>query len=153
MILKLLSRVSVDGVTNGITSPAYYLAEFLDRWFMYRVYFEPSHSVMNSVSLADTLKNVQLHPCSILCSFDIVGLFPNIPKAVTIRCLDELLVNSSVPHDGLGEFFDLLNMCWWLNFGKFDNKFSSSGHFLNPSFRMFLCLNLNLIYSPLAMCC
>ena len=61
-----------------------------------------------------------LPPGTILCSFDVVGLFPDIPKVPTVQHMGDLLVNT--PHDELQEFFTLLNICWSLNFCKFNGK-------------------------------
>ena len=60
---------------------------------------------------------------TIFCSFDVIGLFPNIPKAVTMQRMGELLVNFNTPHEELSEFFDLLRLCWTPNFCKFNGKF------------------------------
>ena len=64
-------------VVSFISSPTYLLAKFLDRWFKAYIGFESPHSVLNSASLADVLKDVSLPPGTTLCSFDVVGLFPN----------------------------------------------------------------------------
>ena len=37
--------------------------------------------------------------------------------------MGELLVNANIPHNELGEFFDLLNICWSPNYCKFERKF------------------------------
>jgi hypothetical protein len=54
---------------------------------------------------------------------DVDGLFPNIPKAVTLQRMGELLVKINTPHEEIVEFFDLLNICWSPDFCKFNNKF------------------------------
>ena len=110
-------------VVSFVSSPTYSLAKYLDRWFKSRTEFESPYSVKNSSSLAHSLKNESLPAGSTLCSFDVVGLFPNIPKAVTMQRMGELLVNSNTPHEELSEFFDLLKICWSPNFCKFNSKF------------------------------
>ena len=86
------------------------LAKFLDRWFKAYIGFESPHSVLNSASLADVLKDVSLPPGTTICSFDVVGLFPNIPKATTMQRMGELFINANILHNELQEFFHLLNI-------------------------------------------
>jgi hypothetical protein len=69
------------------------------------------------------IKDIVHPPGAILCLFDVAGLFPSIPKAVTIQRLGELLVNSNIPHEEIAEFFDLLKICWSPNYCKFRGDF------------------------------
>ena len=53
---------------------------------------------------------------------DVVGLFPHIPKAVTMEAMDRLLTEANVGHDELTEFFALLNCCWCPNYCQFKGE-------------------------------
>jgi hypothetical protein len=127
-LLYGLPKVHKEGtpmrpVVSFISSPTYLLAKLLDRWFKSNVQFDSPYSVKNSISLIDKIKDIILPPGFIFCSFDAIGLFPSIPKAVTIQCMGELLVKAEIPHNVIGEFFDLLKICWSPNFCKFRGKF------------------------------
>ena len=97
-------------VVSFVSFPTYFLAKFLDRWFKSRVDFESPYSIKNSVSLADKLKDDILPPGSILCSFDVVDLFPSIPRATAMQHMGDLVVYSNICHKELAEFFNLLNI-------------------------------------------
>ena len=42
-------HIPMRPVVSFVSSPTYYLAKFLDRWFKSRIEFVPPHSVINSV--------------------------------------------------------------------------------------------------------
>ena len=62
-------------------------------------------------------------PHSSLFSFDVVGLYPHIPKAPTIQVLSELLVTANCDHEVTSEFFDLLRICRSPNFCHYNYRF------------------------------
>jgi hypothetical protein len=146
-------------VVDFTRAPTYPLAKFLDRWLRIRIDFKSPHSITNSASLADELSHIKLPPGSIFSSFDVIGLFPHIPKAIVIQRTGELLVEAGIPQAELSEFFDLLNLCWSPNFCQFNGKFSNFLKKLEsrldlplvPSFPRFSCRSSNLICSHLAM--
>ena len=40
-----------------------------------------------------------------------------------MQYLGELLINCNIPHEEIGEFFDLLKICWTPNYCKFKGDF------------------------------
>ena len=69
------------------------------------------------------MSNVIIPPDSSLVSFDVVGLYPHIPKGLTIQVMGELLVKAGCDHEVITEFFDLLRTCWSPNFCQYNYKF------------------------------
>ena len=110
-------------IVSYVSSPTYRLAKYLDIWVKNRVNFISPHTIKNSVGLVNNIKNEKPTVGSSLVSFDVVGLFPHIPKAPTLQFLGELLTNANIPHDEIAEFFDLINLCWTPNFCKFKDRF------------------------------
>jgi len=127
-LLYGLPKVHKEGtpmrpVVSFISSPTYLLAKSLDSWFKSNVEFVSPYSIKNSAALVEKIKDIILPPGFVFRSVDAIGLFPSIPKAVTLQCLGELLVKAEIPHHVIAEFFDLLKICWSPNFCKFRGKF------------------------------
>ena len=72
LVLKLRAQLDINAR----------LAKYLDLWFKLYVPddFSSPYSTKNSVVLVQALKHISPPPRSILIPFDVVGLFPNIPR-------------------------------------------------------------------------
>mgnify|MGYP000966245262 CR=1 FL=1 len=97
-------------VVSYVSAPTYLLAKFLDRWFKSTTDFTPLYSVKNSVTLVDKIKHVDPPPGSSLISFDVVALFPRVPRAPTLQAMGELLVSANCDHEVITEFFNLIRI-------------------------------------------
>ena len=76
--------ILVRPVVSYELAPTYLPAKFLDRWFKSVVDFVSPYFLKNSITLVEKIKNVNPPPNSSLISFDVVGLYPHIPKAPTL---------------------------------------------------------------------
>ena len=112
-------------VVSYISSRTYFLAEYLDQWFKSRVSLDNLLSVINSVSLVNNIQKVVTPEEAVLISFDVIALFPNIPKQTTIGHARHLLLQSHVSPEEASDFIDLLNLCWSSKTCLFREKFYS----------------------------
>ena len=76
-------------VISHVSSSTYWLSKFLDLCFKLHVNYMSPHSIKNALSLVNKIKEVVPPPprYSSLISFDVVGLFPYIPNALTIQLM------------------------------------------------------------------
>ena len=82
-------------------------------------------SVINSVSLVNNIQKVVPPEKAVPISFDVIALFPSIPKHTTIDHTRHLLLQSHVPPEEASDFNDLLNLSWSTNPFLLREKFYS----------------------------
>ena len=58
-----------------------------------------------------------------LLSFDVVGLYPNIPLKQTVQYTRTLLLNVNTPEQIIEDFMSLLGVCLETNICGFDGEF------------------------------
>jgi len=115
---------SMRPVISTISSPTYKLAAYLSDWFK----FKPGKGVKNSVDLVEKLgrEERRLGHCitnGVLLSFDVVGLYPNIPLKQTVQYTRTLLLNVNTPEQIIEDFMSLLGVCLETNICGFDGEF------------------------------
>ena len=83
--------------------------------------FIPKYSIRNSCELIDKIKDFTIHPNSILISFDVVGLFPNVPVSPTLQHVKRTLLDVSTPPPPLvvDEYMKFLTLCLFPDFFKY----------------------------------
>lgn len=111
--------VPIRPIVSFISSPTYKLARFLNIWFKEHTDFQSGYSISNSKELTDKIYDCSTPPDSILCSFDVVGLFTNVPLAPTLERIHDILLEASVPTPAAEEFVLLLKTCLFPNICKF----------------------------------
>ena len=77
--------------------------------------------VLNGLELIQKIKNIAPPPDSILVSFDVVGLFINIPLNSTIEYITDQLQQTQVPENVMNDFISLLEICTRTNICSFDH--------------------------------
>ena len=101
------------------SSPTYELAKYLDPWFKTATNFKSEYSVINSLDLVNHLQPLKPSLNSILVSFDVIGLFPNVALTTTLHRIQEILSDSYIHKPICDEFMELLKICLFPNFCKF----------------------------------
>ena len=97
-------------IINNIGSVTYKLA----KWLVSQ--FQSSHNIKNSLELIDKIKNVQLSDNDKLVSFDVVNLFPCVPK--NTKWLQEI----GVEEDKIEEYKTLTELCLNETFFEYDGE-------------------------------
>ncbi|KAG8237492.1 hypothetical protein J437_LFUL017037 [Ladona fulva] len=90
-------------VVSSVSSPTHKLASKLDGILRSVLAFNPTYSVKNSIEVADRLKNIKLFDNSKLVSFDVVNLFPSVPKNDVLGLVKDLLQAKNVTSDFMDE--------------------------------------------------
>jgi hypothetical protein len=114
--------IPIRPIVSFNSSPTYKLAKYLDLWFKRNTNFESGYAVKNSVDLIDNISNFTPPPDSILVSFDVASLFPNVPLSPTLESITDILTEANVSTPAAEEFTSLLRTCLFPNFCKFNNK-------------------------------
>ena len=108
-------------VISTIASPTYYLAIFLQDWFKATSQFTPKHAVLGSRDLVNKLQMEQRKDGRLI-SFDVSGLFPNIPIEPTLEYARQLLRAVNVHTDLIDDFMKLLKVCLENNLCLFNGE-------------------------------
>lgn len=89
--------IPVRPIVSFISSPTYKLAKYLNRWFQWSTDFQSEFSIKNSNELIGKIRDFIPPPGSILVSFDVAGLFTNVPLVPTLESIDKILKEANVP--------------------------------------------------------
>ena len=114
--------VPVRPIVSFISSPTYKLAKYLNIWFTENTDFQSGYSIKNSKELTDKISDFSTPPDSILCSFDVAGLFTNVPLGPTLERIHGILLEAHIPPPAADEFVLLLKTCLFPNICKFQNQ-------------------------------
>ena len=109
-------------VVSFISAPAFSLSKRIDFWIKSRINHKSRFAIHSSLDLADKIKNVSPPAQASLISFDVTGLFPNLPNEPTLRHLVASLNDAHVPQFIIDEIMKLLKLCLKPNFCKFNSK-------------------------------
>ena len=109
-------------VVSFVSAPSYKLAKFSDIWFKQLTDFHPPLSINNSLELSELLTHSHPPSGSTLISFDVVGLYPNVPLQPTRARLQKYLHEANVPPSLIFDFKSLLQKCLTPNICQFRNS-------------------------------
>ena len=130
----MISSASLDlkpcSVPNPISSLNNIKNQFLNplwltriRWFRSVTDFEAFFATRNSVNLENKLSASESLPTqSILVSFDVVGLYPNVPILPSILEFIDILEKAAILPSTINEFVILFKLCLQPNFCQFNNN-------------------------------
>lgn len=109
-------------VVSFINSPAYFLAGWLNNVLKNVLTLDFKYSIKNSMELVNRLREASCPTNFILVSFDVVNLFPSIPRLQSLNIIEHLLKNSpKVSQSQALCLSSLLNKCMNSDFCKFNN--------------------------------
>ena len=115
--------IPIRPVVSFVHSPTYRLAKFLDTWFRHVSEINSFFAIRNSKDLVGKLLEAEPLPSnSTLVSFDVVGLYPNVPILPIILEFVNILEEKGVPPPTISEFITLLKLCLQPNFCEFNNN-------------------------------
>jgi hypothetical protein len=111
-------------VVSYVTAPAYKVCKKLNSIIPSLINFNPTYAIKNSLQLVEKIKNIKLPPNAKLISFDIVNLFPSIPKKELLSiCLDQIKNSTSMNNNQKQELYLCIDTCINQSYLQFNNKF------------------------------
>ena len=113
--LKGLPKIHKEGkkmrpIINNIGSVTYKLAKWLVTQFQSFDKFE-THNIRNSLDLVEKIRDVQLSDKDKLVSFDVVNLFPSVPKQQILKLLIKWLQEIGLKEEEIEEYRMLTELC------------------------------------------
>ena len=109
-------------IINNIGSVTYKLAKWLVTQFQPFDNFE-THNIRNSLDLVEKIRDIQLSDKDKLVSFDVVNLFPSVPKQQILKLLIKWLQEIGMKEEEIEENRMLTELC--LNVLNLTGKFIS----------------------------
>ena len=113
--------VSIRPIVSFINSPAYNIAKFLGKVLPQLIDFKSSFTIKNTSELTKTLQQVKIPDNSVLISFDVVNLFPNVPVNECLDILRSTLAKTGLSDVIVSQIYKLLCIVLQQDFFSFDN--------------------------------
>jgi len=96
-------------VVSNIQSPTSKIGEYIVKEFR-KFNYHSKYSIRNSIVLAENLRNIILQPDEILVSFDVVGLFPNVPINEALQMTKSFLDQQDIPENKKHILFEMIKL-------------------------------------------
>jgi len=97
-------------VVSNINSPTSKISEYIVKQFK-KLNYHSKYSIKNSIELTNKLADFKLEPDDFLVSFDIIGLFPNIPIDSTLEIVKNFLETQDINTNQKEILFRLIDLC------------------------------------------
>ena len=108
-------------VVNNINAPAHKLAKFLTKTFKEHITLPYQYNTINSITLAQELKQFKLITNHRLVTFDIKDLYVNIPTIETLQ-IPKIMLETQNKKIISQQILQLLSITLHQNYFTFDNK-------------------------------
>lgn len=116
-------NIPIRPIVSFINSPAYKLANFLNKIFNSYLQVSSPFSIKNTSQLINSLSDFPIPPNSFLVSFDIKNLFPSVPSGECVDIVSNLFSSSTLNPTHIPVLLSLLKITLDQNFFVFNNKF------------------------------
>jgi hypothetical protein len=110
-------------VVNSIQAPTHKIAKFLNRWLTDTLQLPNTFVTPNSTSLAHELTKLQITESDRLITYDIKGLYVNIPLKETTNITRKLLTDKKIHDTTVNQACTLLTHILQQNYLQFNYKF------------------------------
>ena len=110
-------------ITSGCNAPVEHLSVFVEK-VLYGIASELSSRIKDTnymLDIIDDFNNLNLHPDSVLVSFDIINMFPSIDNKIGINSVKKCLDERARKHPPTQCFIEALELCLSCNNSVFNN--------------------------------
>jgi hypothetical protein len=109
-------------IIASIKTPTYKISKYVVKKFE-ELNYPRGFAVRNSFEFVDKVKDLKLEVDEIMVSFDVVGLFPNIPLDAAFDSIDRFLKASSLNNNEREILMKMSELCMRQNIFQFRDKF------------------------------
>jgi hypothetical protein len=126
-IMHGLPKIHKEGdkmraIIASIKTPTYKISKYVVKKFE-ELNYPRGFAIKNSFEFVDKVKDLKLGDDEIMVSFDVVGLFPNIPLNAAFESIDRFLKTTSLDNNELEILMRLSELCMNQNVFQFRDKF------------------------------
>ena len=109
-------------IVSNIKAPTSKISKYLVKKFE-DLNYPKGLAVKNSIDFVNKLKDVEIKNNEVMVSFDVVGLFPNIPLDVAFTAIENFLESTSLKDSDQEILLKLSKLCMKQNIFEFRGKF------------------------------
>lgn len=109
-------------IVSNIKTPTSKISKYVVRKFN-DLNYSKGLTVKNSIDLVEKIKDIELKDDEVLVSFDVVGLFPNVPLDVAFEAIEKFLNESNIDPNERETLLKLTKLCMTQNIFRFRDKF------------------------------
>jgi hypothetical protein len=117
-------NIPIRPIVNWKNSPGYKLAQLVTSTLSTTLQLPYAFNINNTLSLMQSLNNIEINSNTKLCSFDIANMYTNIPTTELTTIIKEILkTNYQISEGYKNELLSLTNCILELNYIQFNKQF------------------------------